>query len=513
MKALKPKTKCYENTSSTIHVGQSPRSISFAGCGFLGVYHIGVASCLKKHAKNLVNDFDKIFGCSAGSLIGAMLLIDYDIGEVCEQTMNIVTKARSGFLGAFNPSFRLNNLLLNNLREKLPTDAHLKATGRLHVSLTRIPDGRNVIVSDFASRDELIQVLLCSCFVPLYSGLMPPKYRGVYYIDGGLSNNLPSDSDTITVSPWSGGSNICPKDSSCSLLECVVANTSIQMTPDNFYRCCRMFIPSNPSALREFCSQGFQETAKYLRDHGLFEATEKIRSNLSFSTSLNQLLDHKKLTRKFSHEDCTNEECKFSRLRSQSETNEVGRVLNIDQLYSEFTSEEKDDDPNVLTVINVYPIEIESQLLREHMVLPQTVLQALENAFEIEQKNKNKLNHRILKTSSFPFVKAYQLSCFLLQYVNNLPQEIPDLFNYLRQLLVQFQQRFNHEGHELVSSFHSFNERMWNELDAALDEICYIFLVIIRQLLNITSPFLPSSISYLFSDVLDLLENNLVPKH
>jgi hypothetical protein len=40
--------------------------------------------------------------------------------------------------------------------------------------------------------------------------LIPPKFREVHYMDGGLSNNLVVlDESTITVSFFSGDSHIC----------------------------------------------------------------------------------------------------------------------------------------------------------------------------------------------------------------------------------------------------------------------------------------------------------------
>jgi len=58
------------------------------------------------------------------------------------------------------------------------------------------------------------QALMCSCFIPFFSGMMPPKFRGVRFMDGGLSDNLlVLDEHTITVSPFCGESDICPRDS------------------------------------------------------------------------------------------------------------------------------------------------------------------------------------------------------------------------------------------------------------------------------------------------------------
>lgn len=76
----------------------------------------------------------------------------------------------------------------------------------------------NVIVSQFDTREELIQALLASSFIPIFSGLFPPKLKGVRYMDGGYSDNLPTlDENTITVSPFCGESDICPRDDSSQL--------------------------------------------------------------------------------------------------------------------------------------------------------------------------------------------------------------------------------------------------------------------------------------------------------
>lgn len=54
---------------------------------------------------------------------------------------------------------------------------------------------------------------MCSSFIPVYCGFTPPTYRGVAYIDGGISNNqIQQDPHTISVSPFSGESDICPMD-------------------------------------------------------------------------------------------------------------------------------------------------------------------------------------------------------------------------------------------------------------------------------------------------------------
>lgn len=68
------------------------------------------------------------------------------------------------------------------------------------------------------------------------------------YVDGGISDNLPQYElkNTITVSPFCGESDICPRDSSTNLHELRFTNTSIQFTLTNLYRVSRALFPPDP---------------------------------------------------------------------------------------------------------------------------------------------------------------------------------------------------------------------------------------------------------------------------
>lgn len=59
----------------------SPWNISFAGCGFLGIYHIGVASCLQEQAPFLVENARHIYGASAGALTASAVVSGACLGR------------------------------------------------------------------------------------------------------------------------------------------------------------------------------------------------------------------------------------------------------------------------------------------------------------------------------------------------------------------------------------------------------------------------------------------------
>uniref|UniRef100_A0A8D0C6M3 triacylglycerol lipase n=1 Tax=Salvator merianae TaxID=96440 RepID=A0A8D0C6M3_SALMN len=246
-------------------------NISFAGCGFLGVYHIGVASCLQEHAPYLVANAKTIYGASAGALTATALVSGACLGEAGANIIHVSKEARKKFLGPLHPSFNLVKIIRNCLYKTLPENGHELATGRLGISLTRVSDGENVILSEFNSKEELIQACVCSTFIPVYCGLIPPSLQGVRYVDGGISDNLPQYElkNTITVSPFSGESDICPRDSSTNIHELRVTNTSIQFNLRNLYRLSKALFPPEPQVLRDMCKQGYRDALHFLKKNGL----------------------------------------------------------------------------------------------------------------------------------------------------------------------------------------------------------------------------------------------------
>ncbi|XP_042322145.1 patatin-like phospholipase domain-containing protein 2 isoform X1 [Sceloporus undulatus] len=262
-------------------------NISFAGCGFLGVYHIGVASCLQEHAPFLVANARTVYGASAGALTATALVTGACLGEAGANIIHVSKEARKRFLGPLHPSFNLVKIIRACLYKTLPENGHELANGRLGISLTRVSDGENVILSEFTSKEELIQACVCSTFIPVYCGLIPPSLQGVRYVDGGISDNLPQYElrNTITVSPFSGESDICPRDSSTNIHELRVTNTSIQFNLRNLYRLSKALFPPEPQVLRDMCKQGYRDALHFLKKNGLLQHPRPVRPLLAIGNS------------------------------------------------------------------------------------------------------------------------------------------------------------------------------------------------------------------------------------
>ncbi|XP_065647205.1 patatin-like phospholipase domain-containing protein 2 isoform X2 [Hydra vulgaris] len=243
-------------------------NLTFSGAGFLGIYHVGVVSCLKIHGKKFIQNVECYGGSSAGALAACMLLCDMNLKESVYFVMNLATQARST-LGPLSSSFDPTTTIRKTFLKYLPEDAYKLASEKLFISLTRVSDWKNVVVSNYENNEELVDALICSSFIPFFSGVLPTKYKNEYYIDGGFTDNLPQQFSgiTVTVSPFSGESDICPNDDVKCISSFDFSNTSVFITASNIYRMSRALFPPSPDVLSKLCKQGFEDALKYLHLH------------------------------------------------------------------------------------------------------------------------------------------------------------------------------------------------------------------------------------------------------
>lgn len=71
---IDPSTRCstaYDDMKQVFH-------LSMCGCGFLGMYHLGAASCLVRHGQGFLRGVDKVVGASAGSLVASAIVTHQD---------------------------------------------------------------------------------------------------------------------------------------------------------------------------------------------------------------------------------------------------------------------------------------------------------------------------------------------------------------------------------------------------------------------------------------------------
>ncbi|XP_056271679.1 patatin-like phospholipase domain-containing protein 2 isoform X2 [Pseudoliparis swirei] len=246
----------------------------------MGIYYVGASSCILERFPGFIQGASKIYGASAGALMAAVLTVGVPLELCCADLMTMAKEGRRHRLGPLHPAFNLMQLVKDSLLRSLPEDAHVRASGKLHVSLTRVSDGKNVLVSEFDSREELIQVLVCSCFVPFYCGVIPPRYRGVHYVDGAVSDNLPRchRKDTTTFSPYAGESDLCPRASAGNYPQVRFSNVSIHVNSENMSRVTSTFFPPPPQAMAEICQSGYADALRFLQENNMISGERPARS-------------------------------------------------------------------------------------------------------------------------------------------------------------------------------------------------------------------------------------------
>lgn len=78
--------------------------------------------------------------------------------SIRDEMLHFAKQMKAFTLGPFNPSINVFHWLEYILNKHLPANAHQLATGRLAVAVTRMADNKHIILSDFESKEDVIQV-------------------------------------------------------------------------------------------------------------------------------------------------------------------------------------------------------------------------------------------------------------------------------------------------------------------------------------------------------------------
>ncbi len=184
-------------------------NLVLSGGGARGFAHIGVIKALLESGIH----FSAISGTSSGALIAALFCDGYspdEITEICREALPL-THINIHFTQSLLSNSSMRSLLEKYLKNKTFEELPLP----LFVSLTDLDTGKQVVVN----KGNLIETLIASASVPIL--FSPAKIEGKYYVDGGMSNNLPVepfiDSDLKTIGVHVNP--VSPYNSSLSMLQ------------------------------------------------------------------------------------------------------------------------------------------------------------------------------------------------------------------------------------------------------------------------------------------------------
>jgi NTE family protein len=156
------------------------RPFVLSGGGARGIAHLGV---LEAFAEQGITP-SAISATSAGAMLGAFIAD----GRTPRETLTLLTTAFKGGLFSFS-TLRSGLLTSRKLAAFLETNLrapNIEALGMpFYISATDLERGGQ----RFFSEGELVPALMAASAIPV---VFPPvKVHGTYYVDGGLSNNLP----------------------------------------------------------------------------------------------------------------------------------------------------------------------------------------------------------------------------------------------------------------------------------------------------------------------------------
>ncbi|GMQ01792.1 hypothetical protein CsSME_00048305 [Camellia sinensis var. sinensis] len=167
---------------------------SFSAAGLLFPYHLGVAQFLIE--KGYIKDTTPLAGSSAGAIVCAVIASGASMEEALKATKILAEDCRLR-----GTAFRLGAVLKDVLDKFLPDDVHFRSNGRVRVAVTQILwRPRGLLVDQFDSKEDLINAVFTSSFIPGYVAPRPATmFRNRLCIDGGLTLFMPPTSATQTI--------------------------------------------------------------------------------------------------------------------------------------------------------------------------------------------------------------------------------------------------------------------------------------------------------------------------
>ncbi|KAK9859302.1 hypothetical protein WJX84_000662 [Apatococcus fuscideae] len=178
---------CPQSTVSRPKAAAMPSQEGPGGGGIFFFWQQGVAQYLQEHFEM---QSVPLIGASAGALVATLAAcsVDSETALQCAYRLaleNDLFERPLGLAGIWG------KLIVAWLDELLPPDAADICRGRLQLIVTNVPSFRQAYISEYASKDDLIQANMASVHIPFFLDLRPCKwYRGGLRIDGSLSDFL-----------------------------------------------------------------------------------------------------------------------------------------------------------------------------------------------------------------------------------------------------------------------------------------------------------------------------------
>lgn len=222
--------------------------LALSGGGARGIAHLGVFKALEE--ANI--QIDMISGASAGSVAAAF----YSFGYSPEETLEIFDN--TNLLKLIWPAFSVTGLFNIQKSESIykkymPEDSFDKANIPLYISTTNLNEGK----SEIFNSGSLHQAILASCCIPFVFD--PVRINDQLYVDGGVLNNLPTETLKENGADFIIGVNVAP----------VIKEQELSGPKRIFERVTVLALSANVTASSKICDMYIKPSE--LRSYGTFD--------------------------------------------------------------------------------------------------------------------------------------------------------------------------------------------------------------------------------------------------
>lgn len=156
--------------------------LSLSGGGARAIVQLGVLKALYEH--NIRPSV--IAGTSMGAVIGVFLAAGFEPQAIRDVFKKNIETLSFSWLSLLYSRHRSLATLLHVLKEHVSQNNFESLAIPLYVSVTNLNTGKNEIVSS----GKLFEFIIASATIPI---LFKPKIiDGVFYVDGGVTNNFPA---------------------------------------------------------------------------------------------------------------------------------------------------------------------------------------------------------------------------------------------------------------------------------------------------------------------------------
>lgn len=165
--------------------------IVISGGGLKGYFMTGCSHVLKDQLSKQNVHIARVAGASAGAWVGLFMLTDLTTENWLETYYLCKDRPEMTMHEAYHDIWPW-------LSSKLPENAWEICSGRLFISITEITlfGFKNHVISNFTSNRDLFEACLASSTVPYISlSTAWREYRGMWVVDGGITNNIPVFTD------------------------------------------------------------------------------------------------------------------------------------------------------------------------------------------------------------------------------------------------------------------------------------------------------------------------------